>query len=307
MTISEQVAELERQVQAAADRAECYHNGVRAGLRGDMMTETDPDGVMDRGWREGDRFRRLVRMDLEGFRAGVLGETFGDGSDPAFVAGYHEGEKVRAEIVRKERAHAPYPPHLAAEIAACKASAMAYANEPAARAFSIADGYYVVHNVPGHDRAVHVRVQNGYVWGYSIFNGTGEYRTLGGRAEEWATMEMRWGEEKALPVGPVRPVQPCPICHRQMFVHPDSELFLDGDGPHTCDEGAKKAAVDTGAEAVPTPRTGGDPPEPEIGMVYTFDKWTAMVCALPCPWPNDMKEVRAPWGGPVIWRRGGAE
>lgn len=331
MTLSEQVAELEKQARAADDREEYYRNGLRAGLRGDMMTETDPGGAMNRGWREGGRLRRLVRMDLEGFRAGVLGETFGDGSDPAFVAGRHEGEKVRAEIVRLERAQAPAPTLDSSHVAKIAATLdvgfgttgarTAYEQLVARRTLSALvtaltmgelgeigeaqradaaptptpDGHYIIRNVPGYTRPVHAKVAGGNVWGYSVYAGVAGYRTIGFAVSGWAKPEMKWEEEKALPVGPVRPVQPCPICHRQMFAHPDSELFLDGDGPHTCDEGTKKAA--------PTVRTGGNPPAPEIGMVYTSGAVTCMVCALPHRWPDNVTEVRAPWGGAVVWRR----
>lgn len=169
MKISEQVAELEGRLEATANQAECYLIGIRAGLRDDVMVGTAPEGEMDRGWREGKRLRKIARMDLEGFRAGVLGETYGDGADPAFVAGYHDGEKARMAIVQK-------------------VSAPSVPDAPAAEAES--------------------RV-----------------------------------------------------------------------------------------------KVGGNPPEPEIGMVYRWIGVTRMVTGYPFEWPSNLAEIRAPWGGPVVWRR----
>lgn len=51
-------------------------------------------------------------------------------------------------------------------------------------------------------------------------------------------------------------------------------------------------------------RIGGDPPAPEIGMVFVYANSKVVVSALPWSWgASNPFEVRAPWGGPVIWRK----
>lgn len=65
------------------------------------------------------------------------------------------------------------------------------------------------------------------------------------------------------------------------------------------------AVADEYAPAEPEVRVGGEPPELEIGMVVTYESsgivYRSLVPCSPCPCPN-LVEVRAPWGGPVIWR-----
>lgn len=57
------------------------------------------------------------------------------------------------------------------------------------------------------------------------------------------------------------------------------------------------------AEAESRVKVGGNPPAPEIGMVYRWQGMTFLITGLPFEWPADTKEIRAPWGGPVVWRR----
>lgn len=289
MKISEQVAELEKQAQEATTRAEQHIIGLRAGVRGDVMTETDPDGVMDRGWREGKRLRKIARVDLEGFRAGVLGETYGDGADPAFVAGYAEGEKVRAEaaVAMWEKIDAANRRALTEALgvewgsgrsveegirrlsslekswqARCVRGEAESPSAPKSAAPAlppIRDGYYLVRDVPGYTDPLHVAVTDGVVWGYSILNDVANYQTIGRSVKEWAVAGMKW--------------------------EPEGAQY----------EGAMRMA--------PTVRVGGYPPAPEIGMVYRNGDYALMVNALPWTWPSGLTEIRAPWGGPVVWRR----
>ncbi len=61
-----------------------------------------------------------------------------------------------------------------------------------------------------------------------------------------------------------------------------------------------------GPVTAPEVRIGGEPPKLEIGMVVEYRLgdvvFTSLVDVLPNPHGPKLIEVRAPWGGPVIWR-----
>ena len=253
------------------------------------------------------------RFYLNGWKAGVLGETYGPGSDDDFVRGYRDAQEVRAKVVGADL--------LSHHLLGLRS---ALADEPAPDCTTEAID-------AGRREGERVRTEVLASADKSEFDREKDYRRALMRALGLAdSLALLTWEEVLREVGRVAgmasPDTP-PAGYYVVQTQGDSLLDvkiangnvwgfsrLDGvPGYRTIGRawgawiaehpGAKWwPGVDRMKEGEGV-RIGGDPPALEVGMVYTDGNVTSVVTATPWPTGASVTEVRAPWGGPVVWRR----
>jgi len=296
MSISEQVADLEKQVRKAEDALA----GMRAGLSGEPLSQHDRySKAFKRGHEEGD-------MYLSGLRAGLRNSPTPETTTEAIESGREEGKRLRRDIFAVDLDDLAFQ---TSTVAAIMGDPMPKGGSP----LGYEKGQRVRRDLLGEDRDADLRRALmralRYADSVALLSWEEVLRgVMGASGKAAKDVDDLSKEEREKRIAKQQQTSRYPARFAEMGTAVTTEHITYMIDPSAIPEGgvppvpAGLVFTPDSAPKPPTPRTGGNPPEPEIGMVYRGPGYAGVLTSLPWFWAADVSEVRAPWGGPVVWR-----